>query len=166
MKAARLRAWLRAAVLVPAVFVLALGAVILAAGIGPNVQLPGPRGLTPPGHAPVGPFVQPDESAGLVIRVTVPPATGRAPVKLTVRITPVPPVPRDKMEAAGGYLARLLGSLVTSLPPDWIPDAAGLATLKHAIEEAAPVTLAPSLPAGTQITVFADVTASPERLSP
>lgn len=160
------REWLLAVVLVPAVFVLALGAVLLAAGIGPQAQLFGPHRQTPPEHAPVGPFVQPDESAGLIIRATVPPAPGRGPVRLTVRITTVPPMPRPVVEAAGGYLAALLGALVTTLPADWTTDAAGLAALKHAIEESAPIALAPSLPAGTQVTVFADVAVSPEPPSP
>lgn len=158
---AGIQAWLWAAVLVPATFVLALGAVLLAAGIGrptPPAQ--------PPTHAPAGPFVQPEESGALVIHTTVPPALGRAPANLTVRITTIPPVSRSIMEAAGGYFSLLIGGLVTTLPPGWTPDAAGLATLKQAIEDAAPAALAPFLPAGTQITVFADVTAAPERPSP
>ena|GEM_PF-4922922 len=166
MKIATARAWLQVAVLAPVVFVLAVGAVILAAMTGPHGRVPGPERVMPPGPVPTGPFVQPDETTGLVIRAAVPAANGRALITVTVRITTVPPVPRATLETAGGSLARIIGPLVESLPPDWTPNAAGLAALKRAIEEAAPVTLAPALPVGTHVTVFADVTAGPVRPSP
>lgn len=152
-----MRAWLLSAVLVPTVFALAIAAVFIPRSAGPAGRPAQPVVPQPPPPAPPA-------ASDLTISLT--PQAGGQPVALTVRITIVPPVQQDTLDAIRGYLGGLLESLVRSLPHGWTPDEAGLAALKRAIEEAIPVALAPSLPAGTRVTVAADVAVSPERPSP
>jgi len=165
MLAAAIRAWLRAALLVPVVFALAIAAVIIAKSSVPMAQ---PAAGHPPrsGVAPEDQRLSPKEPTGLTIPLTVPGGSGGEPVILTVRITTTPPAAPDMLEPARGYLTGLLESLVTSLPAGWSPNDAGLATLRRALVEAVPVALAPSLPQGTHVTVSAEVAVSPNRPSP
>jgi len=80
---------------------------------------------------------------------------------ITVRITTDPPSPAA-LDASREYVTTLLQTLVRTLPAGWSPDAAGLATLKQAIEEAVPEVIAAKLPGGTRVTASADVTVTPE----
>ncbi len=165
-----MRAWVLSVVLVPMVFALAIAAVFIPRSAGPAGRSPGGASpLTQPAQ-PQPVVTQPSPptppaASELTISLTALP-TGGPPVALTVRIAIVPPVQQDTLDAARGYLGSLLESLVRSLPHGWTPDEAGLAALRRAIEEAIPVALAPSLPAGTRVTVAADVAVSPERPSP
>lgn len=158
MKKPPARAWLRAVLLVPTVFALAIAAAVLAVGTilseRSSVEMHPPSGL-PPDQRSTHPGV-------LTIPVELPPTTGKGPLDLTVRITTTPPASQDTLEASRGYLTDLLRSLVKSLPPDWTSDDNGLATLRRAIEEAVPASLAPSLPEGTQVTV--EMSAAPPAL--
>lgn len=152
-----IRAWLLAAVLLPAV----LGLVIAAVVIVPRTVVISAR---PAGVTPSRPPEQPPPQHGpttLTIAL-VASSTGGPSLALTVTITTAPPVPQDTLEGTRGYLTGLLESLVKSPPEGWTPDADGLATIKRAIEQIIPVSLAPSLPAGTRVTVSAEVAAAPE----
>lgn len=156
-----IRAWLLAAVLVPAVLGLVIAAVVIVprtavisarpADVTPSPPTPAPPEQPPPQHGP---------TALTIALVTSP--TGGPPLALTVTITTDPPVPQDTLEGTRGYLTGLLESLVKSPPEGWMPDADGLATITRAIEQIIPVSLAPSLPAGTRVRVSADVAAAPE----
>lgn len=152
-----LRAWLQAAVLLPAVLALAIAAAVLAARTTPPSR---PAGGSPPAGG-AGQATRPGEPGVLVIPLSVPAEAGGSPVALLVRITTAPPVPEAALQASRDYLADLLQSLVRSQPPGWAPDASGIAVLRHAIEEAVPVALLPALPRGTQVAVSADVAGGP-----
>ncbi len=149
-------AWLRALLLVPAVFVLAIAAVGLAITTASH-------GL-PPAQEPVSQTAPPAASPELVLPVTIPPTPDSGPVDVTVRITTDPPVSAETLEGSRTYLTALLRSLVDTLPPGWTPNPDNLETLRLAIEDAVPVSLAPSLPEGTQVTV--DVTLATHEAPP
>ncbi len=156
-----LRAWLQAAVLLPAVLALAVAAVVLAARTTPPSRPAGGVPPPPADGAAAGQATRPGEPGVLVIPLSVPAEGGGSPVALVVRITTAPPVPEAALQASRGYLVDLLRSLVRSQPPGWAPDASGIAVLRHAIEEAVPVALLPALPRGTQVAVSADVAGGP-----
>ncbi len=162
MKNTPVRAWLRAVLLVPTVFTLA----IAAAGLTVGTLLPKRSSVEM--HLPSGrpPDARSTHPGVLIIPVELPPTAGSGPLDLTVRIATTPPAPDETLEASRGYLTGLLRSLVESLPRGWTPDAEGLATLQRAIEEAVPVSLAPSLPEGTRVTVEISVAPPAFPLSP
>jgi hypothetical protein len=141
-------AWLRALLLVPAVFVLAIAAVGLAITTASRAL--------PPAEEPAGQTAPQAASPELVLPVTIPPSAGNGPVDVTARITTDPPVSASILEGSRTYLTALLRSLVDTLPPGWTPTPDNLDILRLAIEDAVPVSLAPSLPEGTQVAV--DVT--------
>jgi hypothetical protein len=154
MSRSTVRAWLRTILLVPVVFALAIAAVSLAAGVIPARQPAGDRS-----HPP-GPVAEdqlsPPSSARFLLPVVLPAAGGEAAL-IAIRITTDPPAP-EVLDASREYLTTLVQTLVRTLPANWSPDESGVAILKRAIEEAVPASLAAKLPAGTRVTVSADVT--------
>ena len=148
MKRAIPGAWLRALLLVPAVFVLAIAAVGLAITTASH-------GI-PPTEEPVSRTAPPAASPELVLPVTIPPSADSGAVDVTVRITTDPPVSAATLEGSRTYLTALLRTLVDTLPSGWTPNPDNLDILRLAIEDAVPVSLAPALPEGTQVAV--DVT--------
>ncbi len=92
-------------------------------------------------------------SPELVVPVTIPATPDSGPVDITVRITTDPPVSAETLEGSRTYLTALLRSLVNTLPPGWTPNPDNLDILRLGIEDAVPVSLTPSLPEGTQVTV-------------
>lgn len=154
-----LRAWVRATVLVSAVFALAIAAVSLAAVI---LAAPPTGGRSHP-LGTVATAGQPTDLPASA-QITLPIALRASPgsfVVITVRITADPPAPAV-LDASREYVTALLHTLVRTLPAGWSPDAAGRATLKQAIEEGVPEAIAAKLPGGTRVTVSAEVTVTPE----
>ncbi|HEX4835499.1 MAG TPA: hypothetical protein VFW01_04100 [bacterium] len=149
-----LRAWVRAVVLVPAVFALVIAAVSLAAAILAGSPAGGrshPLGTVTADQPTPSPA-----SAQLTLPVALRTFPGSF-VVITIRITTDPPAPAA-LDASREYVTTLLHTLVRKLPAGWRPDAAGLATLKQAIEEAVPEVIAAKLPGGTHVTASAEVT--------
>jgi len=141
-------ATLRALVLVPLVFALAIAAVALAVATVPRERAA--AGMHPLfGHA------TPDQSARpapLIVPLTIQ-INGGGQVSFTVRVTATPPGSGKALDASRGYVSDILRSMVTELPSDWVPNPQGLAVLRRAIENAVPVALTTILPAGTRVTV-------------
>ena len=149
-----LRAWVRAVVLVPAVFALVIAAVSLAAAILAGSPAGGrshPLGTVTADQPTPSPA-----SAQLTLPVALRTFPGSF-VVITIRITTDPPAPAA-LDASREYVTTVLHTLVRKLPAGWRPDAAGLATLKQAIEEAVPEVIAAKLPGGTHVTASAEVT--------
>jgi hypothetical protein len=158
MKSRAIRAWIRAAMLVPAVFLLAVAAAGLMVVTGIGQRPSGDHSPGTSGGSESGPTASP---SALTLPLQLPPGAGGASGDVTVRITTTPPVPAETLEASRAYLTGLLRSLVESLPSGWTPDAQGLAALQRAIEDAVPVSLSPLLPEGTQVTVDVTFAAPP-----
>lgn len=153
-----LRTWVRAGVLVSAVFALVIAAVSLAAGIlaGP----PAGSRSHPVGTVTADQPTPSPASARLILPIALRGSPGSF-VVITVQITTDPPAPAA-LDASREYVTTLLHTLVRTLPVGWSPDAAGRATLKQAIEEAVPEAIAAKLPGGTRVTASVDVTVTPE----
>lgn len=138
--------WLGALLLVPAVFGLALAAVVVA------IELPA-------SHGPSGGAALPAASVTTFeILLALPPAAGDTPVQVTVRVRLAPAVPPDAVARARNDAERIVSTLVASLPPGWTPDAAGMALLEGGINDAIPAAITPSLPPGTRTSVSVEVT--------
>jgi hypothetical protein len=142
----------RAAVLAPTVFVLAIAAAFLAAIAVPWSHVSGDRAPRPAAQQPAVQGMPPAEP-DLSIPVTIPAAGGGQPLTLLVRVSTAPAVPRAVLQARSGYLSNLLRSLVRQLPADWRPDQRGMETLQRAIADTVSDTIGPSLPPGTRLTV-------------
>jgi hypothetical protein len=158
-------ALVRAAVLAPTVFVLAIAAAFLGATAVPWSLVSGDRAPGPPALQPALQGIPPGEP-DLSITVTVPAAGEGAPLALLVRITTAPPVPRAVLQARTGYLTDLLQSLVRQLPAEWRPDPPGMATLQRAIADTVADSIGPSLPPGTRLTIAIGPAGSPPPPAP